>query len=83
MIEQVTAAFSKDPSPVKLNLGVGVYRAEVSLSLSLCLFVCVICSYSRELKVLVIQWILYIQSINSLCANGFPIVNLVLGLFMR
>ncbi|KAG8657314.1 hypothetical protein MANES_03G061100v8 [Manihot esculenta] len=24
----VTAAFSKDPSPVKLNLGVGVYRAE-------------------------------------------------------
>lgn len=40
MIEQVTAAFSKDPSPVKLNLGVGVYRAEVSLSLSLSLFIC-------------------------------------------
>lgn len=28
------AAFSKDPSPLKLNLGVGVYRSEVGLSLS-------------------------------------------------
>ena len=24
-------AYSKDPSPVKLNLGIGVYRTEVNL----------------------------------------------------
>lgn len=27
---QVTVAYNKDPSPVKLNLGVGAYRTEVS-----------------------------------------------------
>jgi aspartate/tyrosine/aromatic aminotransferase len=26
---QVTVAFNKDPSPVKVNLGVGAYRTEV------------------------------------------------------
>jgi hypothetical protein len=26
----VTVAYNKDPSPVKLNLGVGAYRTEVS-----------------------------------------------------
>jgi aspartate/tyrosine/aromatic aminotransferase len=25
----VTVAFNKDPSPVKINLGVGAYRTEV------------------------------------------------------
>jgi len=29
--EQVMVAYSKDPSPVKLNLGIGVYRTEVNL----------------------------------------------------
>ena len=29
--EQVTVAYNKDPSPVKLNLGVGAYRTEVML----------------------------------------------------
>lgn len=27
---QVTVAYNKDPSPIKLNLGVGAYRTEVS-----------------------------------------------------
>lgn len=31
----MTVAYNKDPSPVKLNLGVGAYRTEVRL-----LFVC-------------------------------------------
>ena len=26
----MTVAYNKDPSPVKLNLGVGAYRTEVS-----------------------------------------------------
>jgi aspartate/tyrosine/aromatic aminotransferase len=26
---QVTVAYNKDPSPVKVNLGVGAYRTEV------------------------------------------------------
>jgi aspartate/tyrosine/aromatic aminotransferase len=26
----VTVAYNKDPSPVKVNLGVGAYRTEVS-----------------------------------------------------
>jgi len=26
---QVTVAFNKDPSPIKVNLGVGAYRTEV------------------------------------------------------
>lgn len=29
--KQVTVAYNKDPSPAKLNLGVGAYRTEVSL----------------------------------------------------
>lgn len=32
---QVTVAYNKDPSPVKLNLGVGAYRTEVSFSIKL------------------------------------------------
>ena len=32
---QVTVAYNKDPSPVKVNLGVGAYRTEVSIR-SLC-----------------------------------------------
>uniref|UniRef100_A0A803LBT5 Aspartate aminotransferase n=1 Tax=Chenopodium quinoa TaxID=63459 RepID=A0A803LBT5_CHEQI len=32
MLSQVTVAYNKDPSPVKLNLGVGAYRIEVSFS---------------------------------------------------
>jgi len=28
-LAQVTVAFNKDPSPVKVNLGVGAYRTEV------------------------------------------------------
>lgn len=32
---QVMVAFSKDPNPLKLNLGVGVYHTEVSLFLVL------------------------------------------------
>ena len=34
---QVTVAYNKDPSPVKLNLGVGAYRTEVSISIFLIL----------------------------------------------
>lgn len=30
---QVTVAFNKDPSPVKVNLGVGAYRTEVSIDI--------------------------------------------------
>lgn len=30
ILKQVTVAYNKDPSPVKLNLGVGAYRTEVS-----------------------------------------------------
>lgn len=33
--EQVTVAFNKDPSPVKLNLGVGAYRTEVTFERNL------------------------------------------------
>lgn len=28
---QVTVAYNKDPSPLKVNLGVGAYRTEVSI----------------------------------------------------
>lgn len=36
----MTVAYNKDPSPVKLNLGVGAYRTEVSFFFlfSLCYF---------------------------------------------
>lgn len=30
-MKQVTVAYNKDPSPDKLNLGVGAYRTEVSI----------------------------------------------------
>lgn len=33
--KQVTVAYNKDPSPNKLNLGVGAYRTEVGLSILL------------------------------------------------
>ena len=38
----VALAYNKDPSPVKLNLGVGAYRTEVSvMELGFCiLFIC-------------------------------------------
>lgn len=35
---QVMAAFREDPSPMKLNLGFGVYRTEVGFSLYSYLF---------------------------------------------
>lgn len=31
-LKQVTVAYNKDPSPIKLNLGVGAYRTEVDIS---------------------------------------------------
>jgi hypothetical protein len=44
--EQVMVAYSKDPSPVKLNLGIGVYRTEVNL------VYCKLVSADKFLKVL-------------------------------
>ena len=39
-------AYNKDPSPLKVNLGVGAYRTEVSL----CMFsMCAACSFERIL----------------------------------